>query len=305
MSKLPWTKWYASDWLADTGVRSLSYAARGLLIDMLSLMLESPRRGFLMLGDDPMTPAYLAKVTNSTAASVTRLLAEIDRAKVLSRTEDGVYFSRRIVREVAENSAEASRKRSEYKAKTSGFSPGVLRQTSGDSPGESQKSEARGQNPEARSQILSPSSVPQTPHAAAPPEPPPNAERERPPGFDPLIDNARVKALCDNFPPSRGGRAYGVAARAVQVLADEKYGGDCNAATAFLAARVAAWAASAKGRDLAARGFMPAFGNWLRDKCYDEPDADWANVPVADKPNGTKPLPKLSFSERMKLEGKL
>lgn len=92
--------WVAGDWLKDRELRSVSLAARGLWMDMLCLMCESSRKGFLQQRNgNPLPPEMLAKLAGAHADEVIRLLTELETSGVFSRTGDGVIFSRRIVRD--------------------------------------------------------------------------------------------------------------------------------------------------------------------------------------------------------------
>lgn len=64
--KLPWIKFYASDWLSDEAVRSCSIEARGLWIDMLALMAKSDNHGHLLIGGRPATSEQLARIVGLT-----------------------------------------------------------------------------------------------------------------------------------------------------------------------------------------------------------------------------------------------
>jgi hypothetical protein len=131
MSKIPAFQFYPGDWLKDPALRSCSRAARGLWMDMLCLMHESPSRGYLakldgsaystaeligMLGGDKVcaecqkrlqkastkgTHQYAIKMQSSCSQceSVMQLTCELDAAGVLSKRRNGVIFSRRIVRD--------------------------------------------------------------------------------------------------------------------------------------------------------------------------------------------------------------
>ncbi len=113
MARLPWLQFYPNDWLADPAVRSCSVAARGLWMDMLSLMHLSARRGYLLAATGtPLTPEQLARLTGCSAEEVSRLLAELRTSGVFSCTDDGVIFSRRMVRDESkrEKCADAGRK---------------------------------------------------------------------------------------------------------------------------------------------------------------------------------------------------
>jgi hypothetical protein len=98
MGKLPSLQFYPGDWMKDPAVRSVTVAARGLWIDMLCLMHESDRRGYLQHATGrPVTSEQLARMTGCSASEVARLLRELEESGVFSRTEDGVIFNRRMV----------------------------------------------------------------------------------------------------------------------------------------------------------------------------------------------------------------
>ena len=97
--KLPWFAWYADDWLSDEKLRTCSPGARGLWVDMLSLMHKNDRRGYLQINGKPATPQQLARMTGCSVEEVSRLLAELVDAGVPSVTEDGILYSRKMVRD--------------------------------------------------------------------------------------------------------------------------------------------------------------------------------------------------------------
>lgn len=47
MRSLPWFQFYANDWKSDLGLQACSMAAKGLWIELLCVVLFSPRRGYL------------------------------------------------------------------------------------------------------------------------------------------------------------------------------------------------------------------------------------------------------------------
>jgi hypothetical protein len=100
MPKLPSFQFYPGDWLKDPAVRSVSIAARGLWIDMLCLMHESPRRGYLQHETgSPVNAEQLARMTGCSTVQVESLLSELDNVGVFSSAERGVIYSRRMVRD--------------------------------------------------------------------------------------------------------------------------------------------------------------------------------------------------------------
>lgn len=96
--KRPALQFYIGDWKKDPELRACSLAARGLWIDMLCLMYESPRRGYLIIKDKPPSVPSLARIVGADVADVERLLKELDDMGVYS-IEDGAIYCRRMVRD--------------------------------------------------------------------------------------------------------------------------------------------------------------------------------------------------------------
>jgi len=103
LGKLYWFKFVPGDWLKDPELRSVSSGARGLWIDMLSLMFDSVRRGYLKLNNgNVVTAELLARMTGNSTDDTSHWLQELDYSGVLSRTDDGCIYNRRMVKEQAE-----------------------------------------------------------------------------------------------------------------------------------------------------------------------------------------------------------
>jgi hypothetical protein len=109
--KRPAFMFYPADWRKDPTLRVCSIAARGLWIDMLALMHESDPYGHLVVNGEPVSVAQLARLIGESAALVKKLLAELESRNVFSRTDSGVIFSRRMVRDehIREVRAEAGK----------------------------------------------------------------------------------------------------------------------------------------------------------------------------------------------------
>jgi hypothetical protein len=98
--KYPAFWFYPGDWMKDTDLRAVSTAARGLWIDCLCLMWESDKRGYLVLtSGKTATTEQLARMTGNTPECVAELVKELEECGVASRTDEGVLFSRRMVRD--------------------------------------------------------------------------------------------------------------------------------------------------------------------------------------------------------------
>lgn len=95
--------------MKDPELRSVSVGARGLWIDMLSLMFECDRRGHLTVNGKPVTAEMLARMTGVSTDEVSRYLQELDNSGVFSRLEDGTIYSRRQIRDEHDRTKTKSR----------------------------------------------------------------------------------------------------------------------------------------------------------------------------------------------------
>src|SRR5260370_42532328 len=79
-------------------------------MDMLCLMLESSRPGYLPQSNgQPLPLAQLSRMTGCAKDEAAHLVQELEDAGVCSRTEHGILYSRRLVRE--ESKRESTRNR--------------------------------------------------------------------------------------------------------------------------------------------------------------------------------------------------
>jgi hypothetical protein len=99
--EMPYFKFFPGDWKKDPGVQSLTLEQKGFWFELLLLMHESPRRGYLL---DPagnnLDPKSVGLLLNLDPRSVRRLVEDLLKIGVMSRsTLDGSCYSRRMVRD--------------------------------------------------------------------------------------------------------------------------------------------------------------------------------------------------------------
>lgn len=96
-------KFFPRDWFGEQGLRKCSLTARGLWIDMLCLMHEAEPYGHLThrINRQPISPEELTKFVGKgeDVKKVITLLDELRKNGVFSETEEGVIYSRRLVRD--------------------------------------------------------------------------------------------------------------------------------------------------------------------------------------------------------------
>jgi hypothetical protein len=118
--KLPAIHFFPGDWLRDN-VAGCSLAAQGLWLRMIILMHDSERYGHLCLSGSPIPSESLARRCGcDSLTQFDALLAELDAAAVPSRTNKGVIYSRRMVRD------DKKRKQASYHGKRGG-NPALLK----------------------------------------------------------------------------------------------------------------------------------------------------------------------------------
>jgi hypothetical protein len=106
--KRPSFQFYPGDWLRDTALRSCSVGARGLWMDMISLMHEGTPYGFLKVNHKVILTPNLSRMVGATLPETEGWLAELESSGVFSRDEDGSIFSRRMIRDESVRLARAS-----------------------------------------------------------------------------------------------------------------------------------------------------------------------------------------------------
>lgn len=95
----PWMKWYPADWRSDPKLRMCGLAARGLWADMLALMHEATPYGHLLVNAVAPSSKQLALLVGATERDCRGLVGELRDAGVFSETNEGVIYSRRMVRD--------------------------------------------------------------------------------------------------------------------------------------------------------------------------------------------------------------
>ncbi len=98
MSKLPWFKFFPTDWRADVGLKLCSLSARGLWLEMICIMHEAG--GYLEINGSPVSTPALAALSGTTSQEISELLGELEKAGVFSRDRKGSLYSRRMLRDL-------------------------------------------------------------------------------------------------------------------------------------------------------------------------------------------------------------
>ena len=104
----PAFQFYPADWQKDVELQSCSIAARGLWLEMMCVMHQGVPYGHLIANGIAMTDPQAARLCGVDTREYRKLLAELDRAGVPSRTAEGVIYSRRMVRDEATRNRRAA-----------------------------------------------------------------------------------------------------------------------------------------------------------------------------------------------------
>lgn len=108
MTKRPAFQFYPGDWRTDNGLRLCSLVARGLWIEMMAIMHEGDPYGHLTVQGRPISVDMLARLVGESSTVVKRAMKDLEENDVFSRTNEGVIFSRRMVRDEEVRNARAA-----------------------------------------------------------------------------------------------------------------------------------------------------------------------------------------------------
>lgn len=97
--KRPWLKWYAADWRAEPLLRMISRAARSYWLDLIGLMHEAVPYGHLLIKGRNPSVRDLCAILGDSERDAQRYLDELEGTGVYSKTDEGVIYSRRMVRD--------------------------------------------------------------------------------------------------------------------------------------------------------------------------------------------------------------
>jgi hypothetical protein len=98
---MPYVKWHGRDWLGDPMLRMVGPEVRGVWIDLLCAMMNADPYGHLAVNGSPMTDEQAARLTGVDIGTFKGILAQIESANISSRTDTGILYSRRLVRDYA------------------------------------------------------------------------------------------------------------------------------------------------------------------------------------------------------------
>jgi|694.fasta_scaffold109754_2 hypothetical protein len=100
MNKSPGFWFFTGDWLKDPELRFCSIFARGLLVDLLCYMFEAKEQGCLVWPNgEPRTNEEIANaISGGELQQKIDAIEELVQKGVLSRDQNGVLYSRRLVR---------------------------------------------------------------------------------------------------------------------------------------------------------------------------------------------------------------
>lgn len=95
----PYVKFYGRDWLGDSSLRMCDPAERGVWIDLLCVMMAGDPYGHLAINKRPMTDSEVSRIIGLDEKTYKGILYRLIEKGIPSKTEEGMIFSRRLVRE--------------------------------------------------------------------------------------------------------------------------------------------------------------------------------------------------------------
>ncbi|MEK9721911.1 MAG: hypothetical protein VW405_00325 [Rhodospirillaceae bacterium] len=124
MTKRPSFQFYPGDWRSDPKLRSVPLAARGLWLELLCLMHEGEPYGHLTThGIDGANPRQIGRIVAADPRTVTSQLCTLLEYGIVSQTDTGTLYSKRMVED--EKRRLATAKRVSLHRERSGVTPDV------------------------------------------------------------------------------------------------------------------------------------------------------------------------------------
>lgn len=105
--KRPAFQFYPADWRKDAALQSCSMAAQGLWINLLCIAHECEPYGHLIVNGRAMKAEQIARLVGLSAKECAKLLQEIIDTGVIESNDEGVMYSRRMVKDEAVRNARA------------------------------------------------------------------------------------------------------------------------------------------------------------------------------------------------------
>ncbi len=97
--KRPSFQWYPGDWNRDIAIKTCPLMVRGLWRELLDIMHDGDPYGHLAINGAAISDEQAARLVGCEVREYKRALAELERKNVFSRTEAGIIYSRRMVRD--------------------------------------------------------------------------------------------------------------------------------------------------------------------------------------------------------------
>lgn len=91
------------DWLADEKLRMCSFTTKGVWIELICWMHKSKRKGFLVVNEKTLDKNDIFKLLKCTQQEFDIAWKELVMNGVISQHDDGTYYSKRVVNDVAKS----------------------------------------------------------------------------------------------------------------------------------------------------------------------------------------------------------
>lgn len=102
-------KFFGNDWRSDPELRLCEPVSRAVWIDLLTFMMEAEPFGHLLINGKVPTVEMIGALTVTPPKVVKRALADLEENGVFSKTDQGVIYSRRMLKDAAKTAEMSSR----------------------------------------------------------------------------------------------------------------------------------------------------------------------------------------------------
>lgn len=96
-NKRPSFPFYPADWRGDLKLQFCSFGAKGLWMDLMCIMHDSDKYGYLLIDGEKPTDEDLAFLFRVDIEIFRKYFLEIKDKKIIKKNNEGIYYSKRLV----------------------------------------------------------------------------------------------------------------------------------------------------------------------------------------------------------------
>ena len=99
VAELPFMKFFPSDWTGSSSMRGISWAARGVMIELVCIMWDLPQPGRLIRAGKVLTVDDIVRLLGNDPKQTRAAFNELVECRAITQDSEGVYVCARMVKD--------------------------------------------------------------------------------------------------------------------------------------------------------------------------------------------------------------